>query len=59
MATIPTARGEIDTNELGFTLMHEHIKVESPNVRANWPHLFPGYDRANEIDHAVGLLEEA
>lgn len=59
MATIATARGEIDTSELGFTLMHEHIKVESPNVRANWPHLFPNYDRANEIDHAVALLEEA
>ena len=59
MATVPTARGDIDTSELGFTLMHEHIKIESPNVRANWPHLFPGYDRAAEIEYAVEKLEEA
>ena len=59
MATVPTARGDIDTSELGFTLMHEHIKIESPNVRANWPHLFPGYDRAAEIEYAIEKLEEA
>ncbi len=59
MATVPTARGDVDTSELGFTLMHEHLKVESPNVRANWPHLFPDYDRAAEIDYAVKVLDEA
>ena len=59
MATVPTARGGIDTSELGFTLMHEHVKIESPNVRANWPHLFPGYDRAAEIEYAIARLEEA
>ena len=59
MATVPTARGDIDTSDLGFTLMHEHLKVESPNIRANWPHLFPDYDRAAEIEYAVEKLEEA
>ena len=59
MATVPTARGDVDTSELGFTLMHEHLKVESPNVRANWPHLFPDYDRAAEIEYAVKVLDEA
>ena len=59
MATVPTARGDVDTSELGFTLMHEHLKVESPNIRANWPHLFPDYDRAAEIEYAVEVLGEA
>ena len=59
MATVPTARGDVDTSDLGFTLMHEHLKVESPNIRANWPHLFPDYDRAAEIEYAVEKLEEA
>jgi phosphotriesterase-related protein len=40
---VDTARGAIETTELGPTLMHEHIVTRSPGVMENWPHLF---DRA-------------
>jgi phosphotriesterase-related protein len=40
---VETARGAIETTELGPTLMHEHIVTRSPGVMENWPHLF---DRA-------------
>ena len=40
MPTVQTARGPIDTSELGATLMHEHIMTRSPGVFENWPHLF-------------------
>ena len=41
--TVETARGPIQTSELGPTLMHEHIVTRSPGVQENWPHL---WDRA-------------
>jgi phosphotriesterase-related protein len=41
--TVDSARGDIETTELGPTLMHEHIVTRSPGVMENWPHLF---DRA-------------
>src|SRR5919198_4930367 len=40
MTTVETARGPIDTTELGPTLMHEHIVTRSPGVQENWPHLW-------------------
>jgi phosphotriesterase-related protein len=46
MATIPTARGAIDTAELGTTLMHEHVFVLNHELAANRP-------RSEEEDHAV------
>jgi phosphotriesterase-related protein len=40
MATVETARGPVDTRELGPALMHEHIVTRSPGVQENWPHLW-------------------
>jgi len=37
MATIPGALGPIDTAELGFTLMHEHILIANPAMRKAFP----------------------
>jgi predicted metal-dependent phosphotriesterase family hydrolase len=31
-----TARGAIDTADLGVTLMHEHVFILSPDITANW-----------------------
>jgi len=56
MATIHTAAGPIDTADLGFTLMHEHIYVLSEGVVANFPHLF---DRSARLAQAVVALREA
>lgn len=43
MTTVETALGPVATDELGATLMHEHIVTRSPGVQENWPHL---WDRA-------------
>ena len=55
MATVNSVSGPIDTADLGFTLMHEHILVQSPGVREN----FPVWNRAAELEKAVGKIREA
>ena len=55
MAIINSVAGPLDTTDLGFTLMHEHIIVQSPGVGAN----FPVWDRQREIDKAVAMVKEA
>jgi phosphotriesterase-related protein len=54
MASIHTATGTIDTANLGFTLMHEHVVTRSPGVFEAWPHL---WDRAAEVERAVATLD--
>ncbi len=41
MVTVNTVRGAIDSTQLGFTLMHEHVVLQSPGVKENWPEAFP------------------
>jgi phosphotriesterase-related protein len=54
MSTINSVSGLVDTADLGFTLMHEHIIVESPGVKEN----FPIIDRAAEIEKAAAKLKD-
>jgi phosphotriesterase-related protein len=54
MPTINSVSGALDTSKLGFTLMHEHIMVQSPGVKDN----FPVFDRKAEIDNAVRKLKD-
>lgn len=54
MPTVDTVAGPIDTADLGFTLMHEHIIVESPGVREN----FRIFDRKAEIEKAAAKLKD-
>lgn len=56
MARIPTATGVIDSSELGFTLMHEHILVVDWAMRASIPSWF---DRDALVDRAVGEAKAA
>lgn len=56
MTLIPTVRGDLDTADLGFTLMHEHIFLLSHDLYASYPQLF---DRDAEIERAAALLDEA
>jgi len=53
---VQTATGPIDSANLGFTLMHEHIYVLSEGVVPNFPHL---WDREARIAQAVAALSEA
>ncbi len=55
MAIVNSVSGPLDTADLGFTLMHEHIIVESPGVQEN----FAVFDRETEIASAVKKLEDA
>jgi phosphotriesterase-related protein len=56
MATVNGVLGPIDTAELGFTLMHEHILVANWSMRM----AFPGWvDRAAHVRHAVAELRAA
>ena len=56
MSLVSTARGPIPTDQLGFVLMHEHIVLQSPGVRANWPDTL---DQHAAIQRSVTKLNEA
>ena len=56
MASIQSATGPIDTGNLGFTLMHEHIRVSWGAMDNQYPEMF---DRKSEIDRAEALLKDA
>lgn len=57
MGTVETARGPIDAEALGQTLMHEHVFVISPEIQANYPEewgdeerrIADATDRMNEL----------
>ncbi|HUF54596.1 MAG TPA: phosphotriesterase-related protein [Dehalococcoidia bacterium] len=53
MATINSVSGPLDTAGLGFTLMHEHILVQSPGVKDN----FPVFDRDERLQDAIQKLK--
>ncbi len=55
MPAVNTVTGPLDTADLGFTLMHEHIIVTSPGVRQN----FPEMDREAEIAKSAAKLKDA
>lgn len=51
-----TVRGEIDTADLGVTLMHEHVFVLSPEIHHNYPEVW-GDEEQRQAD-AVNRLNE-
>ncbi|MDP3939124.1 MAG: phosphotriesterase-related protein [Deltaproteobacteria bacterium] len=56
MAKVNSVLGPIDTNDLGFTLMHEHILVMNWDMRQAVPGWF---DRKEFIQHAVKEVQSA
>lgn len=56
MPQLNTAHGEIDTANLGVTLMHEHVFIESPDITANYPEVW-GDEAKREAD-AISRLNE-
>ncbi|RSN62645.1 phosphotriesterase-related protein [Amycolatopsis sp. WAC 04182] len=52
MAQVETARGPVDTGELGKVLMHEHLFVLSPEFMAN----HPGHDGFREDEHVADAI---
>ena len=57
MPTVNTARGAVDTSELGQTLMHEHLVIRTPGVRENWPHLWDAAGCAAATEEKFRQLE--
>jgi phosphotriesterase-related protein len=53
---IQTVSGTIEPEELGFTLMHEHVHTASPGVREAYPHV---YDRGAAMERALVQLRRA
>ncbi|HYM14161.1 MAG TPA: phosphotriesterase-related protein [Dehalococcoidia bacterium] len=56
MPTVHTVTGPIDTADLGFTLMHEHVFVLSEGVNANFPRL---WHRDEQVAAAIAAMREA
>src|SRR6266699_538645 len=56
MATVQTVTDPINTSEMGFTLIHEHLRVRSDAVVMQWPHL---YDEKREMERALGQVRAA
>lgn len=54
MAGVQTARGAIDTMQLGPTLMHEHVFVLSTEIQLNYPEQ---WDEEQRVAGAVAQLE--
>jgi len=58
MPAVETVRGPVDLDELGTTLMHEHVFVMQPEALQNWGHAFgPSYwDEDERVADAVTKL---
>ena len=56
MPTVETARGPVDTAELGATLMHEHVFTMTSDVQQNYPQEWGSEDE--RVADAVARLNE-
>ncbi len=56
MATVETVQGPVDAQELGLTLVHEHVRFRDEAVAAQWP---GRYDEQLELDAALVAVRAA
>jgi phosphotriesterase-related protein len=56
MSTVQTVRGAIAPEQLGVTLMHEHIFVLSTEIMQNYPDVWG--DEERRIQEAVARMNE-
>ena len=56
MATVNTILGPVDAGDLGFTLMHEHVRESSAGVPYTFPDLF---DHDADVKRCAAALNEA
>ena len=56
MAIIQSATGPLDTADMGFTLMHEHVAVRWPPIYQTYPTL---WERERRVAEAVEKLKAA
>ena len=58
MPSINTLHGEVDTSELGRTLIHEHIGIRSPGISENWPELWDEAGCVASADEKLNALQQ-
>ena len=56
MPKVNTVSGQIDVNQLGFTLMHEHLRESSAGVTYTFPDLF---DHDEDVARCIAALNQA
>ena len=56
MSTINSVLGPLDTSELGFTLVHEHVWQSAAGINNTYPEFF---DQAGVVSRAVNQIKEA
>ncbi|MEE2031247.1 phosphotriesterase family protein [Rhodococcus chondri] len=56
MASVDSARGPLDTGDLGRVLMHEHVFVLGEELRENYPGFPSEWDEELRVDDAVAKL---
>ena len=56
MTTVETVMGNIDTRQLGVTLIHEHVRFRDEAVAVNWP---SRYDADAELGAALEAVDAA
>jgi phosphotriesterase-related protein len=56
MSTVETVQGQIDSSEMGLTLIHEHVRFRDEAVAENWP---GRYDGQAELDAALEAVRAA
>jgi len=57
MATVNSVLGPLDTADLGFTLMHEHVMVAAAGVYRDYPELL-GPDRMERVVQRLGAAKQ-
>jgi phosphotriesterase-related protein len=59
VANVETIRGPVDLDELGRTLMHEHVFVMNPEALQNWGHAYGQlyWDERERVADAVEKLK--
>jgi phosphotriesterase-related protein len=55
MATVPSLSGDIDVDDLGVVLMHEHVFIHTESLQQSWPG-FGGWDEEAEVAKAHETL---
>jgi phosphotriesterase-related protein len=56
MSDVQTVQGPVDAEELGLTLVHEHVRFRDEAVAAEWP---GRYDEQLELDAALVCVQAA
>ena len=58
MATVETVTGPVELDQLGTTLIHEHVRFRDDAVATQWPHLYDeGEEMAQALEGAKGAVE--